>query len=192
MTPIAAVLAALLVVWVTPAGEAVLVRHAREAGGLEHVQAVAEDLRDAAAAHGVDADLLAALAVHESGLRHVETRWGVGVLQINPAHRLAAGGLCCAADVPGCMAWHVDAGAAAFAESLAACGDEWGALGHYRAGRCMRRERELLVLRTRLEVLAARCVREDAARWSLTAACAARPELRRQAKGGTHGGGIGP
>lgn len=190
MSALAATLAALLVIWVTPAGDAILVRHARAAGGVRHVARVAAALEDAAAARGIAPELLAALALHESTLRHIRTPYGAGVLQINPRHRLASSLSWCEHDEPGCVRAFIDAGAAAFAESLAACGgDEWAALGHYRfgRGRCVRRARELLILEARVELLGARCVREDAQRWSLTAACAARERLRVEAMGGRHG-----
>ena len=185
MTPIASVMLALLAVWVTPAGEGELVRHVRDAGGDRHVVRLAELVEDAARRWNVDPDLLAALAMHESGFdQTAETEWASGILQVNPRHRVARGGMSCTPDVPGCLEWHIERGAMLLSQALAECDDEWGAVGFYRsAGKCLRREREIEVLRTRLLFRAARCVLDDAARQSLRPGCAAREGLRAEAKG---------
>lgn len=172
MTLFTAVIASMLTVWFRPDQSPVYVEHVRNTGGQARIAELARWTTEAARRHGVSRTLLAALAHHESGYRHVESRYGAGILQIHPRHRLARHGMCCTPDVPECVRWGLRAGAAALAESLATCGDEWGALGHYRFGHaCVRRERELAILRLRESMLDALCAPDDRERVTVRAEC---------------------
>jgi len=161
MTALALAISTLLTIWVTPAGEAIYVAHARRAGGVDRVNELAAAIDAGARLTGQDPWLLAALAYHESGLNpeavQPRTRaWGL--LQLHPKGRASRRAMryCRRRSDADCIAAQVLFGALLFRRGLEACARGLvGALSFHRFGRCDRdRDRERAVLALRDQMIA--------------------------------------
>lgn len=153
MTSLAATLLYMHVVWVTPTLEPVYARHFREDELGAELRALeqAEQLELAADLAGVPLELLTAVMHDESGLNAalIGAAGELGPAQLLPGTPWWRGWReACRGEVDGkltapspgtCQAANVRWGAYALRDALDACGgDEWAALGFYRAGRCVR------------------------------------------------------
>lgn len=147
MTPLAATLLYMHVVWVTPALEPVYARHFREAELGAELRALeqAEQLEVAAELAGVPLALLVAVEQDETGFNAglIGAAGELGGMQLLPGTRWWRGWLdACwrAGDLRSrCDGLNVLWGAYALRDALDECeGDVHAALGRYRTGRCVR------------------------------------------------------
>lgn len=135
-----------LTVWVRPDGTRVHVKHCEQVGCTERVHAITEMLEGAARVHDVDASLLAAMALRESGLNPgaVGAAGERGVLQLHPKGKGARLRFFrsepyrkrCMMRPDGCQKEIIDKGAELLSRSLSRCESLEGALGMYQSGRC--------------------------------------------------------
>jgi hypothetical protein len=158
MTGLIAALLALLTVWTTRDGEAVLIAHVRRAGGEPYVVELAQTTLEVARAYDLDPYLLLALAHEESGLSRYavqpETQaWGL--YQLHPRsrwHRRARAA--CDASPSKCVRAQIEQGAVAFRYALDACQlSEIHGVFFHRSGRCAGarpRDVRVMALRDRL------------------------------------------
>lgn len=156
MTPLAATLLYMHVVWVTPALEPVYARHFREAEHGAELRALeqAEQLEVAAELAGVPLHLLTAVREDETHFDDslVGAAGELGGMQLLPGTpwwrgwllepgcdfrpRLGGADL---VGLPGCESANVLWGAYALRDAIDACGgDVHAGLGRYRSGRCVR------------------------------------------------------
>lgn len=155
MSALVAALLALLTVWHTPDGRAVLIAHARRAGGQAYITELARGTLQIAASLDLDPYLLLALAHEESGLSRyavqVRTRaWGL--YQLHPRSRWSRRARAtCKATPSQCVRAQIEQGAVAFRYALDACRlSEIHGVFFHRAGRCAgARPRDLRVMALR-------------------------------------------
>lgn len=137
-------------------GERIHVRHCRRApGGCEaRARRLARLFVDAGARHRVDAVVLAAIALKESGLdsRAVGRAGELGLMQLHPRSPWGARARArCAAGGEACDRVVVDEAAALLATAIARCAELDRALAMYNTGRC-RSDRGALYARRVLRI----------------------------------------
>ncbi len=137
-----------LTVWTTPRGRRVHVSHCRYAKGgcPARIEAFAQVITHAAEQNGLDAFLLAAVAMRESGFdpAAIGAAGERGIVQLHPR---GAGARVryvrddryrerCLRQADACQGEVVDVGATLLAEAIQHCGGLERGLGMYNAGRC--------------------------------------------------------
>lgn len=130
-----------LAVWTRPDGGRIYIAHCRRAprGCEDRVRRYAHAFVDAGAEHGVDPWLLAAIAMHESGLSPgaVGSRGERGIMQLHPGARWGLeAARACRRDRERCTEASVGIAAALLRRAIDRCGGEAAALGMYNSGRC--------------------------------------------------------
>lgn len=137
-----------LTVWTTPTGQRVVIAHCRYArmGCAKRVELLAQWIEEAAARHGVDPLVLAAIALHESGMNPfaLGSVGEAGIMQLHP--RGVGRNLRFVRDeryrdrckrVSGaCQQQIIERAASLLAIATIKCGSIPRALGYYNSGHC--------------------------------------------------------
>lgn len=147
-TPLHEKISQALTVWTTPTGQRVIIAHCRYArmGCAKRLELLAQWIEQAALQHNVDPELIAAIALHESGFNPfaLGSVSEAGIMQLHPRgigrsvrfvrdetyrHK-------CKQKPGACQKEVIDKAAALFASGVRRCGSTEQALGYYNTGRC--------------------------------------------------------
>lgn len=127
-----------------------LVKHVRKLGGTAHCQRVVDDARDVSRRLGLEEHLLDALLIDEAKLDPDAVSKGgssVGISQLNRKGRYHRAWRNACRAVPSSCQWSaVLVGGMALKDALGACPTQTRAIGFYRSGHCISREKDANVV----------------------------------------------